>query len=428
MSRLLVIISAAVVAVLLVGRPLAAQQATPAAMPADLSATPLGEQLTWVLGVLNGGASGPTPEDVTAHFAPGFLAAVPPEFVVAFLQQSAAAGPFAFAGFTRPATATQANALVTGGDGTPLVVPLSIEAAPPHRITGINFAPVPSPPGVRLAPVADAGGTPAAGPERLDGLFDVGGGGRLYLSCVGAGSPTVVLEAGLNDPAAPWFAVESALATVTRVCSYDRANSAAGASDPAPTPRVGADAVADLHALLGAAGVPGPYVLVGHSMGGLFVRLYASAYPDEVAGLVLIDPSHEEQNARLEALVAPELYAQIRQMELNIEGIDIEASFAEARAARAATPLRPMPLVVVSAGQPLDPAAFPPGWPMEAFERLERELNDDLAGLVPGGRHVIAERSGHYVHQTEPEVVVAAITQVVEAVRDPSTWATPVAS
>jgi pimeloyl-ACP methyl ester carboxylesterase len=186
--------------------------------------------------------------------------------------------------------------------------------------------------------------------------------------------------------------------------------------------------VADLHALLDAAGVPGPYMLVGHSMGGLFARLYASTYPDEVAGLVLVDASHEEQNARLQALVSPELWAQIQQMELNIEGIDIDASFAEVREARAAAPLRPMPLVVVSAGQPLDPAAFPPGWPVEADAQLWRDLQADLAGLVPNARHIVAERSGHYVHQTEPEVVVEQIRLVVATVRDPSTWATPVAA
>ena len=237
-----------------------------------------------------------------------------------------------------------------------------------------------------------------------------------------------MLESGHNDSAAPWFAVESAVAAFARVCSYDRANAVAGASDPAPTPRTAAEAVADLHALLAAADVPGPYVLVGHSLGGLFVRLYAATYPDEVAGLVLVDASHEEQNARLEALVGPELWAAYQQTLAqfpNFEGIDIDASFAQVRAARAAAPLRPMPLVVLTAGQPADPSLFPPGWPVEAEAALWRELQADLAGLAPNGRHVVAERSGHYVHQTQPELVVEAIRQVVEAVRDPGTWATP---
>jgi hypothetical protein len=111
----------------------------------------------------------------------------------------------------------------------------------------------------------------------------------------------------------------------------------------------------------------------------------------------------------------------------DFEGIDIDASFAQLRAARTNAPLRPMPLVVLTAGQPADPSFFPPGWPIEAQSSLWLELQADLAGLVPNGRHVVAERSGHYVHQTQPELVVAAIRQVVEAVRDPGTWATPTA-
>jgi hypothetical protein len=285
-----------------------ARDTTPVGTPAALPTTPVGEQLAWVLGVLNDGARSLTPADVTARFAPAFLAAAPPEMAIGLTQQVAVAyGPFALQGFTRPPTATQANALVTGGVGTPLVVPISVEAADPHRITGLNFVPVPPPPGIRLVPVAGADGTPAAGSDRLDGLFDVGDGRRFYLSCSGSGGPTVVLESGHNDSAATWFAVESAVAGFARVCSYDRANAVAGASDPAPTPRPAAEAVADLHALLAAAAIPGPYVLVGPSLGGPFVRLYSHTYPDEVVGLVLVDASHEEQNARLEALVSPEL-------------------------------------------------------------------------------------------------------------------------
>jgi pimeloyl-ACP methyl ester carboxylesterase len=235
-----------------------------------------------------------------------------------------------------------------------------------------------------------------------------------------------VLESGMGDPAAPWFAVERALAGMTRVCSYDRAGTLGGASDPAPTPRTGADAVADLHALLAAAAVPGPYVLVGHSLGGLLVRLYAHTYPDEVAGLVLVDAPNEEVFARLEALLGPERWAQFQALlaeGFNPEGVDRAAIDAELQAARAVAPLRPMPLVVVSADKPFDPADAPPGWPPEA-DPLRRKLQDDLARLVPGGRHVVTDRSGHYIHKTEPELVVAAIRETVEAVRRGSTEAT----
>jgi D-alanyl-D-alanine carboxypeptidase len=210
---------------------------------------------------------------------------------------------------------------------------------------------------------------------------------------------------------------------------YDRPNTAGGASDPVPTPVTAQDAVDDLHDLLTAAHVPGPYVLVGHSLGGLINRLYASAYPDEVVGLVLIDASHEEQHARLEALVSPELWQAYQGMmanALNIEEVDLDASFVQVREARAAAPLRPMPLVVVSAGAAEDPSViptfFPPGWPVEVMPQLHRELQADLVALVPNGRQTIAQQSGHYVHQSEPELVVEAIRDVVDAVRDPESW------
>jgi pimeloyl-ACP methyl ester carboxylesterase len=157
--------------------------------------------------------------------------------------------------------------------------------------------------------------------------------------------------------------------------------------------------------------------------------LYASIYPDEVVGLVLVDASHEEQDARLEAMVAPELwqaYQEVAQQTLNFEGIDIAASFAQVREARVAAPLRPMPLVVVTPGAAEDPSLiptfFPPGWPVELMPQLHRDLQSDLVGLVPDSRQVIAEQSGHYVHQSEPGLVVEAIRDVVDAVRNPETW------
>ena len=413
-------------------RPATTSQATPG------SGTPAGAALAWVLTVLNDGGASLTPEAMTAHFAPTFLAEVPPEIVVGLTRQVAADAPFTLVGLTRPPTASQINALLIGSSGTPLVVPVSVEAAVPHRIMGINFSPVPSPPGVSLphvpldtAPLAD-GETRTSETGRLDGLFTVNG-RQIYLTCTGTGSPTVVLESGLNDPAAPWFAVEQAVAPLTRVCTYDRPNTAGGASDPVPTPRTARDVVAELHTLLATAKVPGPYVLVGHSIGGLLSRLYASAYPDEVAGLVLVDSSHEEQEARLEGLVSPELWEAYQAMAgatLNLEGLDINASFAQVRDARTNAPLRPMPLFVVSAGATVDPSFipsfFPAGWPVEIMPLLHQELQADLAGLAPHGRQVIAEQSGHYVHQSEPELVVEAIGQVVEAVRNPAAWGTPV--
>src|SRR5690348_14927597 len=115
-------------------------------------------------------------------------------------------------------------------------------------------------------------------------------GRRLALTRSGAGAPTVILETGLGAESAEWEPVQRAVAQFTQVCRYDRANR--GQSDPAPKPRSAQDAVNDLHTLLSATNVPAPYVLVGHSLGGIIVRLYAHRYPGEVAGLVLVDSAH----------------------------------------------------------------------------------------------------------------------------------------
>jgi pimeloyl-ACP methyl ester carboxylesterase len=282
------------------------------------------------------------------------------------------------------------------------------------------------------------------------GLFDVGGGRRLYLECRGAGSPTVVLEAGYPNSGAVWDsealppgvagpAVLPAVAEFTRVCVYDRPGTLLdpdhrGRSDPGPMPRTARDMVADFHALLRAADVAGPYVLVGHSLGGILVRLYAAEYPAEVAGLVLVDTSHEDQNARFRALLPPELGAALAPQRLQTPGlpgaeqVDLDASFDQLRRATAAQPLRRLPLVVVSRGRPLEAdippdalAQLPPGV-LEALDPEWQALQRALAALVPGARHIIAADSGHYVQLERPELVVDAIRQVVDAVRDPRTW------
>jgi pimeloyl-ACP methyl ester carboxylesterase len=124
-------------------------------------------------------------------------------------------------------------------------------------------------------------------PQRL---VDIGG-RRLNIFCIGTGSPTVILEAGLVADSAAWRLVQPAISKTTRVCSYDRAG--LGFSDPAPAPRDAAAIVRDLHALLRGAGIAPPYVLVGWSSGGLYTRLYQYRYPHEVVGLVEVDPDSE---------------------------------------------------------------------------------------------------------------------------------------
>jgi pimeloyl-ACP methyl ester carboxylesterase len=135
----------------------------------------------------------------------------------------------------------------------------------------------------------DSNAVPTAGR-----LVDVGG-HELYLSCVGSGSPTVVLEPGAGGTSSQLGWIAPAVAGTTRVCVYDRAGR--GWSQPADRPQDGAQIATDLHTLLHRGGVPGPYVLAGHSFGGLYVRVFAAHYPDEVAGLVLVDSTASKEPA-----------------------------------------------------------------------------------------------------------------------------------
>src|ERR671917_1180767 len=118
----------------------------------------------------------------------------------------------------------------------------------------------------------------------------------LHINCFGEGSPTVILEAASGGMSAHWVRVQQQLAKTTRVCAYDRAG--LGWSEPGPEPRDARQVSGELQALLEGAGIEGPYVLVGHSYGGLYARMYAARYSEEVAGVVLVDSSHPEQFTR----------------------------------------------------------------------------------------------------------------------------------
>jgi pimeloyl-ACP methyl ester carboxylesterase len=257
---------------------------------------------------------------------------------------------------------------------------------------------------------------------RYSGWFDIDGGRRMFLRCTGHRNPTLVFEGGLTTD---WYELQNQLSGFTRVCSYDRPGGPASRSDPAPIPRTARDFVADLHALLRTAYVPGPYVLAGHSNSGLFTQLYASTHPRQVAGLVLIDAVHpayhQRQLALLKPLLPPEVWEALRREAMipphrlvDPQGVDIWTSERQTRVALQRSPLRPMPLVVLAHGR-VDPS--PPGWPGEEVERLWQQLQRELAQLVPGGRLVIATQSGHNIQDDQPELVLDAIRDVVQAVR-----------
>ncbi len=291
---------------------------------------------------------------------------------------------------------------------------------------------------VRLvAAVAAIVGTLALAPGRVD----IGGGRRMYVDCRGAGKPTVLLESGLRTRGDIWSStallpakakpVMAGVAAFTRVCEYDRPGTTLGTapkdygrSDPVPMPRSAADAMKDLHALLRAAKIPGPYVLVGHSFGGQIIRQYAATYPRDVVGLVLVDVLPEQLRPLMTVAnwktytvfnwKPPHGLEQYKQIEVE----DFDLSFAQTRSAVAASPLRAMPIVVLSKGRPFDLAGanVPAGF--------EKTLDSDwskaqvqLVASLPDARHVVVADSSHNIEIDRPDLVLTAIRQVVEAVR-----------
>ncbi|MGE5673843.1 MAG: alpha/beta fold hydrolase [Mycobacterium leprae] len=275
-------------------------------------------------------------------------------------------------------------------------------------------------------------------------LVDVGG-YRLHLNCTGKGSPTVVMENGSGAPSVGWALVQPAVGQFTRVCTYDRAGYAW--SDPAKTPRTGEQVVADLHTLLARGGEQGPYILVAHSLGGLYARLYAARYPDQVAGMVLVDARHEDYSRmekdsvpgpgyymagaavmrvglarslisvvgaeRLAGNVPPELLPVAKATLLSPKLMNAVA--AEAReltgledAVRSGGTLGDKPLVVLTHGKALFPLAAEETW---------RALNARQAALSTHGKLVVAAESGHNIMLDQPSLVIDAIRQVTTAVR-----------
>ena len=307
-----------------------------------------------------------------------------------------------------------------------------------------------------------ASSTPAA-PEPPGELVDVDG-HAMHLYCTGEGSPTVILDTGLGDSSVNFHPLQESIAEFTRVCSYDRAGY--GWSEPGPEPRTSQQIVDELATLLDTAGESGPYVLAGHSFGGLNMILFAAEHPDDVAGVVLIDASHPEQTEALgevpevlavqDAEIAGlgELAAAVEAGEVGAADFvaaapadlpdDLKQTWAElfvqphslntavAEYAELATSmaqvaengsLGDIPLIVLAHGAGLD-TVLPPeameayGLTPEIIERYEeiwRGLQEDHVTRSSDGTLVVAENSPHYIYRTEPEVVVTAIEDLVTA-------------
>ena len=302
---------------------------------------------------------------------------------------------------------------------------------------------------VPLVTALDPPSARAADSQDFAGLVDIGGGRKMYLDCRGTGSPAVVLVAGLRGSAEDWNIAANPgpivfpeVAKFTRVCAYDRPGTPVGEkpsrSDPVPQPTSAANGVADLHALLSAAGETGPYVLVAHSYGGLIGRLYASTYPNQIAGLVLIDALSEglqdaetqEQWPIQRKLIEGDVSEGVAEYPA-LETIEVDRSFDQLRAAPS---LRQMPLIVLSADRGWGPqvpsmiasGALPADVPPDfgyVTDAAQKQAQARLAILVQNAQHITDTNSGHEIHKEQPQLVIDAIREVVEAVRSGS-WPT----
>ncbi|MGB9467591.1 MAG: alpha/beta hydrolase [Candidatus Acidiferrum sp.] len=271
----------------------------------------------------------------------------------------------------------------------------------------------------------------------FSGAVDIGNGRKLHLECSGAGFPTVILESGLRTRGDNWSRTDllshggapvlQEAAKFVRVCTYDRPGTTlnpgeVSRSDAAPMPRTALNVVHDLHALLHAARVPGPYVLVGHSMGGLFIRLYSAMYPEEVSGLVLVDALAEQSKPLFKpgdwttfvglnsgTLPGFENYTAL-------ETIDFDASFQQMERELNNGPMEKIPAVILVRGLPVElPPTAPPKF-ASVLEPAWRKSEEQLALAVPHIQYVIARKSRHYIQWDEPGLVVQAIRTVVARV------------
>jgi len=249
--------------------------------------------------------------------------------------------------------------------------------------------------------------------ELMPGFRDGNAGARrLRYRCTGVGAPTVLIEAGGATSFETlyswertlsfrpgWLDVIAGIEHATRVCVYDRAG--LGRSDKAPMPRTSADVATDLRALLHNEKIATPVVCTGQSFGGSNCRIFASRYPKLVAGMVLIDTS--DANAR----IVPDLTK-------SPEWIDLEANSVLLRKANG---IGDKPLIVLTASPTSTDEAIPPEQQQDA-NRIHQELQRELLGLSTSSRQVIATKSGHNIQREEPQLVIDAVLDVVEQVRN----------
>ena len=235
---------------------------------------------------------------------------------------------------------------------------------------------------------------------------------RIHISESGTG-PTVVFESGMGEDASTWNDVRPAIAEFAHTVAYDRPG--LGQSGPTSLPRTVVQMAADLQAVLEAAKLAPPYVLVGHSLGGAVVQVFAHRYPDEVAGLVLVDPedgrliqllhsrmSATEWAARQRALdeAMPNMPPQVR--------AELRAADDSGEDVARAVPLPVVPGVVLT-GTKKNPEF--PGNPLE--QDLKLELHNALVANTPGAQHILVPNSRHYIQNDAPKLVIQAVRELL---------------
>jgi len=275
----------------------------------------------------------------------------------------------------------------------------------------------------------------------LGQMVDVGG-YRLHINCTGTGSPTVIIEAGLGDWSLPWNAVQEEVAKTTRVCTYDRAGM--GYSEASPLPRTAEKFAYELHTLLERANIVGPYVLVGHSLGGLTVRIFAHDYPTEVVGVVLIESMTRGHSAQSQLEIAPQTSYQpsafslpfflgrmglVRFLAAPLGLIEnLPAKTQPAYAAFAVTPRTAQECVdefvnvQVSLAQADAVSSFGDLPLIVVTAALNQQtdwqtMQTELLQLSSNSQQMMADKSGHNIETDQPEAAVAAIVKMVSQLR-----------
>jgi pimeloyl-ACP methyl ester carboxylesterase len=250
-------------------------------------------------------------------------------------------------------------------------------------------------------------------------------GHELAYCCEGSRSPTVIFETGLGAESSEWSSIQHSIEAVTRTFRYDRIGR--GASDPASSPRTAGDMVNDLHALLAATGVPSPYILVGHSFGGLLMRLFAHRFPKEVRALLLVDAMNECQFEVIGSALprpAPDEHSMLssfrqfwtagwRNPQSTPEKIDFAGSFREVEGIHS---LGQLPVHIISAGTAIN-SQFLPEQERPGLQSLWDALQSRFLELSPFARQSFALNSGHFVQRDAPEVVIQAIKALIVRVR-----------